>query len=142
MLWRDVRLHALTDAPEEFGSSVAEWAEADESRWRQRLIDVPFNVVALVDGDAVGQASGTAIGDDHRAELISMWVAPQVRGTGVALDLIEAVVSWATTAGASKLRLSVRRANQRAIRCYLRAGFKHTDEPGDDEAELAMVLAL
>lgn len=141
-LWRDLRLRALADAPEAFGSSLAEWEKADERRWRRRLEEVPFNVVAVVDDVPIGQASGTAAGEDRRVELISMWVAPEARGAGVACALVDAVAEWARGAGAIEVRLSVRRANEHAIRLYERTGFVQVDEPGDEAAELAMVRTL
>lgn len=143
-LWREVRLAALMDAPEAFGSTLAYWSgDGDvEPRWRERLHDVPLNLVAMDDGVAIGQASGTGLDDHARTELISMWVAPAARGTGVADALVETVAEWAQGVGASAVRLSVRRANERAIRFYLRAGFVHVDDPGDEPAELAMVRPL
>lgn len=143
-LWREVRLAALMDAPEAFGSTLAYWSgDGDvEPRWRERLREVPLNLVALEDGVAIGQASGTGLDDDARTELISMWVASAARGAGVADALVETVAEWAQGVGASAVRLSVRRANERAIRFYLRAGFIHVDEPGDEPAELAMVRPL
>lgn len=140
-LWREVRLAALRDAPEAFGSTLAYWSgDGDaEPRWRARLRDVPLNLIAVDDDSPIGQASGTLLDGDARSELISMWVAPAARGTGVADALVEAVAEWAQSLGASAVRLSVRRANERAIRFYLRVGFIHVDEPGDDPAELAMV---
>jgi len=41
--------------------------------------------------------------------------------------------------GATEVRLSVRRSNERAIRLYRRTGFAQVDEPGDEPAGLAMV---
>ena len=143
-LWREVRLAALADAPAAFGATLESWSGGGdtEDRWRQRLEDVPLNVVAMNGDLPVGQASGIGPDDQGNAELISMWVAPTARGTGVAHALIEAVAVWARGAGASALRLSVRRSNDRAMRSYLRNGFGHTDEPGDEPAELAMIRPL
>lgn len=141
-LWREVRLPALEDAPDSFGASLADWQSADETRWRQRLSEVPFNVVALNDGDPVGQASGTHLDVDNRAELISMFVAPDARGSGVADALVDAVREYALEAGAVAVRLSVRRFNARAIAMYERAGFEVAAEPGDEPAESAMLLSL
>jgi GNAT superfamily N-acetyltransferase len=98
-LWRDVRLRALADAPDAFGSSLAEWERADERRWRRRLNDVPFNVVAVTGDVPVGQASGTAASEDRRVELISLWVVAESRGTGVARALVDAVTEWARGVG-------------------------------------------
>jgi GNAT superfamily N-acetyltransferase len=96
-LWRDVRLQALEDSPQAFSSLLSDWQGVGdvEIRWRKRLEDVPFNVIAFVDGRAVGQVSGTAVDGRRSVELISLWVAPDARGTGVGTALIEAVAEWA-----------------------------------------------
>lgn len=140
-LWREVRLQALADAPEAFGSTLGEWETADQERWQQRLSVAPFNVVAIVDDVAVGQASGTHV-DEGRVELISMWVAPSARGSCVADALVTAVKGYARQSGARLVRLSVRRLNARAISLYERTGFVHVDEPGDEPAEIAMHCPL
>ena len=141
-LWRAVRLEALADAPGAFGSTLAEWESAAEQRWRQRLEEVPFNVVVIAGDNVVGQASGTPIDEDYRVELIGMYVSPEARGTGAADALVEAVCGWARQSGATAVRLSVRRSNGRAIRFYTRMGFVVADEPGDEPAEMAMVRPL
>ncbi len=141
-LWREARLRALADAADAFGASLADWKSADESRWRQRLSEVPFNVVAQDGAEVIGQASGTSLDSQNRIELISMWVSPQVKGGGVADALVEAVADYGRSVEAVAIRLSVRRHNERAIRFYTRIGFALSDEPGDEPAEIAMVLPL
>jgi GNAT superfamily N-acetyltransferase/SAM-dependent methyltransferase len=130
--WRRVRLAALADAPDAFGSRLADWEDAAEDRWRARL-SVPgaLDLVAT-DGDrTVGMASGMPAEAGH-AELISMWVDPAARGKGIAASLIEAVVQWAVTAGHTMLGLSEMPDNVRARRTYERCGFVAVDEPGDE----------
>lgn len=130
-VFRNLRLRALREAPAAFGSRYDDWARAPESRWRDRLAAVPFNVVARRDGDDVGMASGT-IGDDAGTELISMWVDPVARGSGAAAALIGAVVEWAGEAGRTTY-LMVRSDNARAIAAYARAGFVDLGiPPGQD----------
>ena len=52
-------------------------------------------------------STGTPAKDSSsRAELISMWVDPTVRGRGVADALITAIAGWAASAGAATLVLS------------------------------------
>lgn len=125
-VWRAVRLEALREAPYAFGSTLDEWQGAGdiESRWRARLEAVPFNVVAEIDGDPVGQASGTASNPSGDVELISMWVAPAARGRGVGEALIEAVVEWAGSQAAPAVALAVRRTNAAAVNLYERMGFE------------------
>ena len=130
--FREVRLAALSDAPGAFGSRHADWVNASEHRWRARLTDVPFTVVARGEDGPVGVASGVESG--QVVELISMWVAPSHRGTGLAGRLIDAVVTWATAHG-QQTCLLVRDDNIGAIRAYARAGFIDHGVPGDWPAD-------
>ncbi len=132
--WRALRLAALADAPEAFGSRLADWqGEHDrEERWRGRLgIPGGCNVVAVLDGVPVGMASGVPAATHGVTELISMWVAPGARGRGVADALVQAVERWAGTAGARVLRLDVADGNRAASGLYRRHGFDFTGELGD-----------
>lgn len=133
--WRSVRLAALTDAPRAFGSRLQEWADAPEDRWRERL-SIPRAIDLLAfDADEnapVGMATGTPDEDnDGRAQLISMWVDPAVRGRGVAALLITEIAHWAASIGATSLTLSVMQDNVAARRTYERNGFIVSHEPGD-----------
>ena len=130
--FRDVRLASLADAPGAFGASYADWVDAPEQRWRSRLTDVPFTIVALSGGRGVGVVSG-AQADDH-VELISMWVAPEHRGTGLAERLIEQVAGWASSSGHDTF-LMVRDDNERAVRAYAKAGFVDLGVPADWPAD-------
>jgi ribosomal protein S18 acetylase RimI-like enzyme len=133
--WRDLRLLALEESPDAFGSKLADWqGDGDrEERWRDRLTDVAFNVMVF-DGDVpVGMASGVPEGDE--VELISMYVRPIARGLGVADLLIDAVATWAEEHGAAHVYLAVRESNGHARSLYRRHGFTEIGpapgEPGD-----------
>jgi ribosomal protein S18 acetylase RimI-like enzyme len=143
-LWRTLRLAALAEAPNAFASTLAEWSgPADtEARWRARLASVPYNVVAHVDGEPAGMASGTAP-DGDGVELISMWVAPHVRGRGVGDALIDAVVDWGRRSGARHIALDVMSANVYALGLYERNGFRLCGEPAvDSRCERRLVRTL
>ena len=73
-VWRELRLRALADAPHAFGSTLKEWENAVEERWRARL-ELPGsqNLVAYIAGNPVGMA--TCAPFDGMYALISMWVA-------------------------------------------------------------------
>ncbi|MDR3032872.1 MAG: GNAT family N-acetyltransferase [Kitasatospora sp.] len=133
--WRELRLGALAEAPYAFGSRLADWqGDGDrEQRWRDRLgIPGSYNVIAVLDGQPVGMASGIrAEADDGTAELISMWVSPAARGRGVGDRLVRAVEDWARQAGAGVLTLAVTDGNDNAIALYRRSGFADTGELGD-----------
>ena len=130
--FREVRLASLADAPGAFGASYADWVDAPEQRWRSRLTDVPFTIVALSVGVGVGVVSG-AQADDH-VELISMWVAPDHRGTGLADRLIEQVAAWAASNGHDTF-LMVRDDNERASKAYEKCGFVDLGVPLDWPAD-------
>jgi GNAT superfamily N-acetyltransferase len=145
--FREVRLASLADAPEAFGSTYADWADAPEERWRARLTDVALTLVARRDGRPVGVASGSraVLAGRPAVELISMWVSPADRGTGLAGRLIDGVVAWATGQDLPTF-LMVRVGNDRALAAYERAGFVSTgvpdDHPADAPPELRMVRGL
>jgi GNAT superfamily N-acetyltransferase len=136
-LWRAVRLQALAEAPYAFGSRLADWETAPAERWRARLaLDGSHNLVAQVDGEPVGMATGLPGTETGTVELISMWVSPAARGLGAADALIDAVEQWAVASHALTLCLDVVATNGRALRMYERHGLVVTGEvtpesPGD-----------
>lgn len=132
--FRELRRLALTESPEAFGSTLAEWdGPGDtEERWRARLATVPFNVHALIDGSAAGQVSAYVTDEPHVVELISMYVHPDVRGAGVGELLVTAVCDWAAASGAHTVVLGVRSTNHHARRLYERCGFAVDSRPRGD----------
>ena len=130
--WRELRLLALEESPDAFGSRLIDWqgARDREEHWRDRLTSVPFNVMAFEGGTPVGMASGVPA--DESVELISMYVRPQDRGTGVADLLVDAVAGWADERGAVSVVLAVRTSNERAQAFYRRLGF---EEVGPADAQ-------
>ena len=55
-----------------------------------------------------------------------MWVHPDARHHGVAIDLVDAVVDWADTAGVGVVELCVTESNRAATALYERCGFGPT----------------
>ncbi|MBO1753749.1 N-acetyltransferase [Allobranchiibius sp. CTAmp26] len=138
-VWREVRLAALRDAPEAFGSTSAEWEDADEARWRARLVDVPLHALADLDGLPAGVLSATAPDETGRLEFISMWVAPFARGRAVGGALIEYALRWvASRYPEVPVVLQVRKHNAPAIALYERHGFVIVGENPEDELEFTM----
>jgi ribosomal protein S18 acetylase RimI-like enzyme len=148
LIWRALRLAALAEAPDAFGSRLADWqGDGDrEERWRGRLrIAGSYNIVAALDGQPVGMVSGVPA-DDGAAELISLWVSPVARGRGVGDRLITSVLDWARDQGAQALRLWVAEGNEPATALYRRNGFRDTGEydtmPDGVRKERVMAVAL
>lgn len=125
--FRTVRLASLSESSAAFGSRYADWVDAPAERWQSRLTQVPLTLLACDPSEVVGVVSGQPVGE-HWVELISMWVSPAVRGSGVARQLIDAVTRWAAEQN-RRTYLMVRIDNDRARRAYERAGFVDTGIP-------------
>ncbi len=140
--WRSIRLTALAEAPDAFTTRLTDWqGDGDtEQRWRDRLESVPLNVVARQGGRTLGMVSATRDPTAWSVELLSLWVAPDARGSGVGDALVNAVVDWARGQAARSLRLRVTDGNGPAERLYLRHGLRRSDqdEAAPDESEIAM----
>jgi ribosomal protein S18 acetylase RimI-like enzyme len=122
---RQVRLHALQDAPDTFGSSFAEEDERPDTWWQASIERLAW-FVAEDHGVVVGLVAGLPTGERPCPEVISMWVDPRHRGSSVATQLLDAVLDWARAAGAPEVALGVAEDNDRARRFYERAGFRPT----------------
>jgi RimJ/RimL family protein N-acetyltransferase len=153
--YREVRLLALTESPDAFGSTLERELAFDEATWRSRVgsgacfLAIDPAEAADSAGAVVGTASGYADrqGPAHERLLVGMWIAASHRGQGIAADLIAAVVAWARVEGATVVRLEVAEFNRAAQRAYRRAGFEfagqRTPMPRDPRiVEQAMTLRL
>ena len=148
-VWRELRISALTLAPEAYNSKLAEWTgNGDvEQRWRDRLASVALNYAAFVHNRPAGLASATAPDETRTSHLISMWVEPFARGRtaaaglGVSDALVEAVVAWARSNGAARVMLDTAHENKRARSLYRRHGFVDVT-PIVAPADHPMVLEL
>jgi GNAT superfamily N-acetyltransferase len=133
--YRSLRLRALEDSPDAFGSTLVAERDREDTWWSARLasgagsrLDLPL--VAEVGVEGVGLAWGR-IDPAQRdvANLYQMWVDPGYRGRGTGGMLLDAVVSWARDAGARLLALGVTCGDTPAMRLYARAGFHRVGEP-------------
>lgn len=151
-LFRAVRLRALQESPAAFGSTYAAELARPQPEWVDRTAQAARGggramFLALDGPECVGLAG--AVEDDLGADrqLVSMWVAPSHRGSGVAGALVEAVAGWARGEGAHSLALWVTRGNDRAQRFYARVGFAVTgdvqplpSDPCKDEIRMLRLL--
>lgn len=132
--WRAIRLRALAEDAPAFACSAHAWIEGGdtEQRWRERIA-APGRLYLASEDDRDVAMIGLAPGDEP--ELISMWVAPEARRSGVGRALVETVVA---EAGDQPLRLRVMADNAAAIAFYEGCGFALTGAPPDDEGTLTM----
>ena len=127
-LLRQIRLEALLDAPEAYGSTYDESRTFSLERWA----DMAGSRVYYL-GESEGQVVGMAAGgrnDDHPDThwLYGMYVSPSRRGSGLAPQLVEAVGEWARDEGATALHLHVGSTVARARAFYEKVGFVLTGD--------------
>lgn len=79
--------------------------------------------IALHEGQPAGFFSLGAP-EKGAAKLHKLYLLPELQGRGLGQLMIARAVDLARTAGAQKLVLQVNKANERAQRAYLRAGFE------------------
>ena len=82
-----------------------------------------FSVVALGDGHAVGFAAASWLREEPAAEVEALVVEVAHRRQGIGSALLGDCKAWAGHAGASLLRLEVRKSNAAALALYHRHGF-------------------
>jgi RimJ/RimL family protein N-acetyltransferase len=126
-LVRTLRLRALADAPDAFGSTYEREVAFAPDVWTARLAtrtnahflgraDEPVGIVSIVRDEP----------DGDPAWLVGMWVEPDARGSGVADELVATALEWAGNAHIGAVHLHVTDGNERAERLYLRHGFART----------------
>jgi GNAT superfamily N-acetyltransferase len=123
---RDIRLAALRESPDAFGTTYAEAVARPEEWWvdwarKSAESDRQAMFLAWDGGTPVGIA-GTFF-DDPDWVVIAMWVAPQSRGGGLGRRLLDAVVDFQRAHGATESVLGVVDGNDAARTLYERYGY-------------------
>lgn len=152
-LYRALRLAALEESPDAFGSTIAHERDRADAEWASRLLSGATSarelpLVAEVDNEPSG-LTWVRLEDDHGdvAHVYQMWVAPEKRGQGVGRALLDAAIAWARSVGARAVVLDVTIGNGEAAHLYQAAGFVATGSvkplrPGSELRSQAMRLAL
>jgi len=129
--YRQIRLEALKNHPDAFGTAYEKAAALPAEYWPERLrgagTTAPMMFFAWAGQELVGLcglAREDGVKVDHNADLISMYVRTEWRGVGIADALIDAVLDWGRRNGVRIVRLSVVRHNLSARRVYERSGFE------------------
>jgi len=121
---RDLRLRAMLDTPDAFGSTYEREFARTTSDWQKWLSPGATFILEVADG-ARGIVAGVHdAADSNVVHLMAMWVDPLFRGSGGADQLAACVVSWAASEGARTIRLEVMQSNERARRFYERSRFQ------------------
>jgi GNAT superfamily N-acetyltransferase len=120
---RTIRLEALKDTPEAYGSTYEQSLRWTPRHWR-KVAKTRNYYLGECDGVVRGMASG-GYNEERPGTwwLYSMYVSPSQRGTGLARQLVDEVVAWARGEGASELHLHVGSRSARARGFYTKLGF-------------------
>lgn len=151
--YRDLRLRALLESPQAFGSTHEMEATRADAVWADRIAEATSSdtdrvFFALDDGVACGLIwCRLAHEAPTEAHCYQMWVAPASRGKGAGRALLQAAVSWAECRGVGRVLLGVTAADTPAMRLYLASGFRPVGglEPLREHSPLrvrTMVLAM
>ncbi|RWX16802.1 GNAT family N-acetyltransferase [Rhizobium hidalgonense] len=122
--FRLIRLEALRAEPSSFASRYEDWEALSPEEWVDRLNEPVF--IAFQDSAPVGimglfrQRSSKMA---HRATIVMVYVRADLRGTGLARRLLQAVSDHARDLGIRQLEFFVSAENAAAIRFYQRQGF-------------------
>jgi ribosomal protein S18 acetylase RimI-like enzyme len=139
---RDLRIQALTDAPDAFGSTLerelARTAE-DWHRWLSPGATFILEIAGQPRGLVAARRDDDVPGIVH---LMAMWVHPDARGSGGADALVDEVAAWARADGADVIQLHVIDSNRRAQRCYERNGFRSTGRTHVRERDQGIELEM
>lgn len=127
--WRIVRLEALTNHPDAFGSSWEEFSVLDPDEVAER-IPVPGGENVLFGVFAGGTLNGCGgfareahLKGRHKGLMWGIYLRPTLRGTGAGGALVERIIAHARDY-VEVLRCSVNPENFGARTLYLRHGFE------------------
>ena len=128
--YRTLRLRALREHPEAFGSSYEDEARMPVESVRASLQDGPPDTAffGVFEGDQLVGMTGLIRNQRekhrHRALVAAVYVEPQARGKGYARALLDAALDHARVQeGLTDVVLAVTVGNMTARRLYINAGF-------------------
>jgi predicted GNAT family acetyltransferase len=126
---RALRLEMLADTPIAYVETRARAEQEPLDRWihqaeRNSGGSQRATFVAIVDGQFVATATGAVW--EGPTEVVSVYITPAYRGTGLLEALVDEVAAWSLEHGRPTLFLQVAAENPRAVAAYKRLGFTPT----------------
>ena len=139
---RALRLEALGEAPDAFGSTYERELARTTADW-QRWFAPGVTLILEEAGVPRGLVAGALDREDPAiAHLMAMWVNPLLRRTGAADALVVALLAWALEHRAHQMQLMVISSNERAKGFYFRHGFRPTGHQVTRERDGAIELQM
>ena len=129
-----LRLKALRESPDAFGSTFEAESMRPDADWEERLTTLDSRWALALFGLHHGDPAGLAWvivqpQIPEVAHLYQMWVQPSARGTGLGRLLLEHAIAWARDRGTKRMKLSVTIAESPAWHLYGAAGFNCDGHP-------------
>ncbi len=124
-------MQALASDPDAFVQTFEQARTFSDEHWQERARPSDDQVTFVHEGDEVFDGMVAAFITEDQPDtsyLVGMWVAPELRGSGVATELVESVVAWSRERGLVRVVLSVEGGNLRAAGLYEKCGFVELDE--------------
>lgn len=132
--YRALRLRALREDPEAFGSTYAEGAARPLAVTQARLQAPDNTTFGAYESESEGAGSTlvgivTLVRQDgakfrHKTEMVGMSVASEARGRGIGRLLVQAVIAYAqATAGVEQIHCTAVTMNAAALSLYRTLGF-------------------
>lgn len=127
--FRGLRLEALKNHPESFGSGFTDYEDKPDEYWSERLNFNPNEQAiyfaehssAMVGMCGIHRSLAPKL--QHSATIFGVYVRPQWRGQKISQRMIEACLQWASLRGIIIAKLAVVTENQAAIKSYSAMGF-------------------
>ena len=131
-LYRCLRLRALNESPDAFGTLYEDAVVRGDPDWAERLSSEARSrelpLVGLVDDQPAGLLWASLDADGALVTLYQMWVAPEHRGIGLSRQLLARAIEWARARGASRVELGVTDRSAVARALYESVGFEALGE--------------
>ena len=129
-LFRQIRLEALQDSPQAFGSSYSFMASQPDSFWQNRLSSAATGqdswlLFARINERIVGMIGAYIPEGSPIPRVVSVYVTPEYRRTGVSRGLMDAILNVLKQKGSFQIvELGVMHDQEAALRLYRRYGFE------------------
>lgn len=131
--WRTymmLRLRSLADSPNAFGSTLELEQQRLLEEWQSRLCAAAGSPTDLPLLAQYNQIPAGLVwvriesADPVYGSVYQMWVAPEFRGRGLGVQLLQSAISWARIQQVDALHLGVTIGDTPAMRLYRDAGFQ------------------
>ena len=128
-LFKRMRLASLRESPSAFASTYESALSRSQKSWCEQADSTAqgsdrATFIAFSDDLPIGIAAFYR--DKERmdvGEVLQVWVAPEYRSKGVALNMMDTVFQWAGENGFRTILATITKGNMRALRFYRKYGF-------------------